>query len=71
MNRAPRSTYLSIVRNTARAILGERRAHHWLAAPNERLGGFAPLSVASDLKGAQRVLAELDRTGGKGTGQRS
>ena len=65
MNRAPRSAYLAIVRATAEAVFGRRRAHAWLAARNGRLGGAAPLSLASELHGAERVLAEIDRAGKK------
>ena len=63
MIRSRRSPYLSIVRTTVQAVFGQRRAGTWLAAPNARLGGFAPLSLASDVQGAQRVLAELDWAG--------
>lgn len=63
MSRFARHMYLSIVRTSARAILGPRRAGNWLAAPNEHLGGFAPMLLAGDLHGAERVLAELDRAG--------
>lgn len=65
MTRAPRAAYLSFVRATAEAVFGRRRAHAWLAARNRRLGGFAPLSLAGDLHGAERVLTELDRAGKK------
>ncbi|MBC7830733.1 MAG: DUF2384 domain-containing protein [Hyphomicrobium sp.] len=65
MNHPRRSVYRSFVRSTARALFGARRADRWLARSNEHLGGHAPLTVASDLRGAERVLAELTRSKSK------
>jgi hypothetical protein len=64
MRRPLHSIDLKFVRAIAKAVLG-RQADAWLAQPNGRLGGLAPLVLASEHHGAERVIAELDRIGSK------
>ena len=63
MNHPAYFSYLNIVRTTARALMGRRGADAWLTKPNNRLNGVSPLVLASEPRGAERVVAELNRLG--------
>jgi uncharacterized protein (DUF2384 family) len=64
VRRLSHSADLKLVRIMAQTVLGPQRADDWLTTPNSRLGGQAPLVLASDRRGADQVTAELDRLSG-------